>query len=85
MPEPTAKEIEVRAYQDLAAHGSPRKQRERMLAPSGAGAAQRGQIQPDADARYAVTDKNRTICFGLGWICEKHPKRACSETPWIGM
>jgi hypothetical protein len=19
------------------------------------------------------------ICFGLGWVCENHPKRACSE------
>ena len=21
-------------------------------------------------------DKNCTICFGIGWVCEKHPDRA---------
>lgn len=25
-------------------------------------------------------DKDCPICFGLGWVCENHPKRAWSET-----
>jgi hypothetical protein len=40
-----------------------------------------GQILGSRAARFQflMTNPNCTICLGIGWVCENHPKRAWRE------